>query len=72
MWPHSYNSPDRSYRNWEGERWVDPGAEPLLVLELALSQLRNLLGEVSQVSLELAVVGEALPEWPPEDDAERL
>jgi len=71
VWQHYSNSRDKSSRNWEGELWADPDVEPSLVLELALSQLRNLLAEVSQVSSELAVVGEALVEWPLEDAEER-
>jgi len=71
VWPHSYNSHGKSLVNWEGEPWADPAVVPSLVQELALSQLRNLLAGVSQVSLALAVVAEESPEWPPEDVEEK-
>jgi len=54
VWEHSYNSLDKSSRNWEGEPWAVPGVVPSLVLELALSQLRSLLGEGSPDSLASA------------------
>ncbi len=72
MWPHSYNSHDKSLANWEGEHWADPGAVPSLVLELALSQLRNLLGVDSQDSSVSAVAVAEAEEWPHDVDAERL
>jgi len=50
LWPHSYNSQDKSLVAWEGERWAGPAVVPSLVLELALSQLRSLLAEVSPAS----------------------
>lgn len=57
MWQHSLHSPDKSFRNWEGEPWADPGVVPSLVQELALLQLRSLLVAGFQDSSELGAVG---------------
>lgn len=54
MWAHSSHSPDRYSHNWEGELWAVPGVVPLLVLELALLQLRSSLEVGSRDSLALA------------------
>ncbi len=51
-WPHYFSSQDKSLVNSEGERWAGPAAVPSLVAELALWELRRLLGVDSQVSLE--------------------
>ncbi len=75
MWPHSFNSNDKSLRNWEGECWAGPAVVPSLVAELALSQLRSLVVEGSQASLALAEVAEVAvssAELHPEGAEERL
>jgi len=74
LWPHSYNSHDKYLLNWEGELWADPDGVPSLVQELALLQLRSLLGVGSQASLALEEVAEAAvlsSELHPEDAEER-
>lgn len=62
MWQLSSHSQDRYSRSWDGELWAGPGAVPLLVQELALLQLRSLLGVDSQDSSVLEAVAVELPE----------
>ncbi len=71
---HSSNSQDKSSLSWEGEHWAGPDVVPSLVLELALSQLRNLLvaGFQASSALEVAVAEvEYSEDLPREDDAAR-
>jgi len=53
LWQHSCNSLNGSCSNWEGEHWAGPGVVPSLVAELALLQLRQLLGVDSPDSSDL-------------------
>jgi len=71
VWQPYSNSHDKSLVNWGGELWADLAVVPSLVQELALLQLRSLLGVDSQDSSELVEVAVALPELLPEDDEER-
>lgn len=60
MWQHSSPSQLESLLASDGERWAAPGDVPWLVLELARSQLRNLLEAAFQGSL---VSEEEAEEW---------
>jgi len=75
VWQHSSHSQLESLQASDGEPWAAPGGVPWLVLELARSQLRSLLEEVSQASsasgVEVAEAWLALEE-PDDADAERL
>lgn len=50
MWEHSSSLPNRSYDRSEAQSLAESGAEPFLVRELALWQLRSLPEGVSLAS----------------------
>ena len=47
LWQPSYSLPDQSLLAWDGAWLAVPGVVPSLVLELARSQLKSLLGVAS-------------------------
>jgi len=71
LWQHSCNSLNGSCSNWGGEHWAGPGVVPSLVAELALSQLRQLLGVDSQVSSAWGETAEEAEAFPLVDADER-